>query len=86
MHTIARSSLRASRGIHDLLYPGESYCTTDLQLAVKKQFPQLLPHSVEERVPTLFPAESPVAKAGQKSFRNLHSFAGTDIATVTQMF
>jgi hypothetical protein len=66
----------ASRGIHDLFsYPGESYFTTDLQLAVKKQFPQLFPLPVEEPVPLLFPAKSP---AKLNCLRNLHSFVEAD--------
>jgi len=80
--------LRASRGIHDLIYPGDLYCTTDLQLAVKKQFPQLFPPSVEEPVPTLLPAVPLVVCKGwsRTSFRNLHSFADDDYCKVTRVF
>jgi len=75
--------LRASRGIHDLIYPGDLYCTTDLQLAVKKQFPQVFPLSVEESVPVLFPSRTPVTNVGRNPFASFIPLPQLIIATMT---
>jgi len=66
------------------IYPGDCNCTTDLELAVKEQFPQLFGFPVEDSVPYCS-RELPYLKTAT-CLATLVPFSAPIIATTALLF